>query len=204
MLRLLLVPHLCTIWFIDAHTTVGSVQSEAIGPHRPEKETSVGEQFHSVLVAWKLAVLATFHHDLDGAGTWHSSVRNGYLTRAVQILRFDCFVMLLRRCCAQLWTWQSGHGALCLIWWFSARGRLRCLLFGGRMRCVGSHRTPTGILQESYRNPVGFLQDSYRNHTGLLQEAYRNPAGLLQDSHTTPTGLLQDSYRKLVGFPQDS
>ena len=63
-------------------------------------------------------------------------LRNGYLTRAVQILRFKFFVMVLRRCCAQLWTWQSGHGALCLIWWFSARGRLRCLLFGGRVHCA--------------------------------------------------------------------
>ena len=154
--------------------------------------------------AYEYITLFLFDTLLSTVLSGGSVFRNGYLTRAVQILRFMFFVTLLRRCCAQLWTWQSGHGALCLIWWFSARGRLRCLLFGGRMRCVGSHRTPTGILQESYRNPVGFLQDSYRNHTGLLQEAYRNPAGLLQDSHTTPTGLLQDSYRTLVGFPQDS
>ena len=37
-----LIPSLHRIWLIDANATVGARQSEAIGPHHPEKETVPG------------------------------------------------------------------------------------------------------------------------------------------------------------------
>ena len=39
LLRKLLVPNISTIWLIDANTTVGTVQSEEIGPHHLETKT---------------------------------------------------------------------------------------------------------------------------------------------------------------------
>ena len=68
-----LIPSCHTIWLIDANATVGTRQSEAIGPHHPEKETTSGGLFHDLLLDWSMALPATFHSDKAGPATWQST-----------------------------------------------------------------------------------------------------------------------------------
>ena len=72
-LQRLLVLSFNAIWMIDAHVTVGARQSEAIGPHHPEKETTAVQLFRALLLDWKMALPATVHHDDTGAATWQST-----------------------------------------------------------------------------------------------------------------------------------
>jgi hypothetical protein len=72
-LQSILVPSLLTVWLIDANATLGSSQSDAIGPHHPEKESKASGFFHALLLDWKMALPATFHHDDAGAATWQST-----------------------------------------------------------------------------------------------------------------------------------
>ena len=72
-LRSVLIPSCHTIWLIDANATVGTRQSEAIGPHHPEKETTASGLFHDLLLDWSMALPATFHSDKAGPATWQSA-----------------------------------------------------------------------------------------------------------------------------------
>ena len=69
----ILVPSLLAIWLIDAKATLGSSQSDAIGPHHPETESIASGFVHALLLDWKMALPATFHNDEAGAATWQST-----------------------------------------------------------------------------------------------------------------------------------
>ena len=58
------------MWFIDANVTLGSVQSEAVGPHHQEAEKEDGTTFHQLLLQWDMSLRTTFHRDSTGAGAW--------------------------------------------------------------------------------------------------------------------------------------
>ena len=60
-LQSILVPSLLTIWLIDANATLGSSQSDAIGPHHPEKE-SIASGFFMLsywIGRWRFRQLST-------------------------------------------------------------------------------------------------------------------------------------------------
>ncbi len=65
----------CIILLGDANGTVGTVTSEAVGPHFPEKENLTGSMFHSELQALHLWCPATFRHTAaaDCGHTWRSA-----------------------------------------------------------------------------------------------------------------------------------
>ena len=69
-----------TVLLIYAHLTVGSVQSEAVGPYDLEHESEVGAVFHSLLSTGDTVLPATVHQGPTGATAWcsNSGVRLRY------------------------------------------------------------------------------------------------------------------------------
>ena len=72
-LQSVLVPSLLKIWLIDANATLGSCQSDAIGPHHPEKESIAGKLFMRSYWIGRWLSQQLFHNDEAGAATWQST-----------------------------------------------------------------------------------------------------------------------------------
>ncbi len=51
------------LWLLDDNATVGSVQSDSVGPGQSEEESTAGQMFHSALKRFDMVLPATFLHD---------------------------------------------------------------------------------------------------------------------------------------------